>query len=306
MQSILIYTEGGSVGLGHIIRCIHLARALSEHAQVTFATSANEPIGAERLRQAGHFVGYDFTPADAIIVDVEQYPGLDFMRMMRDRYKRVILIGGVSYPSADELAPYVDLTIYQGELFDHPTTEIALNGPDYLIIDPSFTNCYPNRYGHILISMGGRDPNNFTGRVLDAIPQGTAVKIIVGPSFRQAQGDTSDYNGSGIIKAPLTLRPYVNGARLAIVTTGMTAYECLAAGVPCILFNISPDHDRTAAGLQDRGCAYNMGMGFDPVRLRMAMHAAGALWEPMSAAGRALVDGKGAERVAEAIWRMMK
>jgi spore coat polysaccharide biosynthesis predicted glycosyltransferase SpsG len=308
MPSILIYTEGGTFGLGHVVRCLHLASALKARGiKVKFASPRNEQIGCERIIKSGYSL-YDYLAfADAIVIDVEQYPGIEFMREIRQIYRRVILIGGVSYPPADELAPYVDLTIYQGELFDYPTTDTAFNGPKYLIIDPALADCNPDYNGHILISMGGRDPMGFTGKALNAIyGMGIKIVIVTGPAYT---GLVEASKNIDHVVSPPSLVPYVNGAALALVTTGMTAYECLAAGVPCVLANISSDHERTAQELGARGVAFNQRMMEDSTAIRMAVDFALLsgidYWQQMSDKARALVDGRGTARVAEVICCIM-
>lgn len=342
---LLIYTEGGVFGLGHVQRCAVLSDELARlGVECAFVTEAGT-LAAQRLGAAGKTVvpcsgdnpewvlQYLKDDFDALLVDVEQYPGLDFMKMLRNNYQRLFLVGGVSYPSAGPLHELVDLTIYQGELFDFPESEKALNGPRYLIIAPEFAACLPDRGGPVLVSMGGRDPKQYTKKLLDGLYLECDTNFIIGPAMdrsilrwpdknavafkRYPKGEggalekpanfdpvDADFN-YGFIESPVSIVPYVNGASLAIVTTGMTAYECLAAGLPCILFNISEDHERTAAALERLGCAINMGMKPGPNQFVDAMVTVSKTFNSMSARASALVDGGGAARVAEIMCRIL-
>lgn len=332
MANVLIYTEGGEVGLGHVVRCIHLANALTMRGvEAKFDVPASNAVGIDRVRKAGYSL-FPSPHRDTIIVDVEQYPGLDNMRYFRENYRRVVLIGGVSYPPAGELGEYVDLTVYQGELFDAPESDKVLNGPRYLIIDPRFSECKPDPNGPIVVSMGGRDPFDMTDKIQDhMMGLSRDVTFVIGPAYsgnarwinyekaiftilcqlfeKEIDNKTGPEFKYVIVKNSNSLVPYLDGASLAIVTTGMTAYEALAARVPALLYNISPDHERTARELHERGAAVNMGLCIESKGddLTKAIgRITPELWRNYSRAGGELVDGLGAGRVADRIMELAK
>lgn len=307
MANILISTEGGQVGLGHVQRCIILADELrrdGHHIYFELPVDTNR-IVLDRIRLTGHILSRDTVVprCDMLIVDVEQYPGLEFMQAMRAKYRRVVIIGGVSYPPVGELAKYVDLIVYSGELFDSNETVSAhiLNGPEHIIIHPAFRECKPNGDGPIVVSMGGRDPFNLTPRISEALKGLRHIRLIVGP----AHANSGTYYHDAIYN-PASLLSYFDGASLAIVTTGMTAYEAMAAGVPTLAYNISPDHERTARELHKRGALVNMGAceNFDAQALQSMIGVMFDAWDRYSDTGRALVDGRGVFRVAEAIEKL--
>lgn len=310
MKKLLIYSEGGTFGMGHVVRCLCLADELVRRgASVEFITDPAERVGFARIANSPypcHDLTTDLPDGfDGCLIDVEKYPGTETLEKFKNKYNRLIIIGGVSYPPLVSGDGLCDLQIYQGELFDYQETNRSLNGTKYLIVDPAYAECRQNVDGPIVVTQGGVDPYRMTERVVMSLVgldwRMTVIRGVAREELRVAAPENFD-----IINAPDSLRPYFDGASLAIVATGMSCYEALAAGVPCLLINISPDHERTAVELERRGCAWNMGQWHefngDILRARV-LHLLAHLDEltRMGAAGRALVDGRGVGRVAEKI-----
>ena len=96
------------------------------------------------------------------------------------------------------------------------------------------------------------------------------------------------------------------GCTLALISYGVTALECACVGLPALYLCATDAHEVGAKALAAHGCGINLG-----VRGRVSEHAIAAkadvllraprTLDAMTAAGRALVDGLGAVRVAEEI-----
>ena len=312
MQTVLIYTEAGTFGLGHIKRQIVLARELQQRGlSVEFVHPWHEHVGWDILHQSGFRVSpseVELPSADMLIVDVEEYPSRDLFLDWRTRYSKVVLFGGAAYPRFDG-ENLVDLTVYQGELFDGPSSGHALNGLEYVIVDPAFAACWPSASGHIVVSMGGRDLYNMTPIALAAL-EGIDRRVIciIGPqfdnlSFKWAQAE--------IVQSPASLAPYLDGAALCVCATGMTAYEALAAGVLVVLGNISEDHERTAQELDRLGVAVNLGQTHEFTAERCAhsidyfINGRIDVWPEISKRACSLIDGHGVERVSEKVCQLI-
>ncbi len=318
MRNILTYTIGDKThGMGHVMRQLTLARALAAlDVRVTFRTLVGT-AGFDRIRQstfsfqgdmdelAARNMTNPFRLYSALIIDIEHGPDEELLRSARPYFKTIVNVGGVGWAQKDPAAldTLVDLQIYQGELFDYPTASRKLNGPRYLIIDPAFADCEPDlKSGPIVISMGGSDPHGLTRPAYDALT-GYSRRVIIGPAT-QAEPPAAS------IVSPPSLVPYLNGARLFVGQTGMTAYEAMAAGVPCLLIDLSIDHSRTSKELERRGAVWNLGMwdkfnGLDLSERVRHLITHPAELKRMSECGRELVDGLGAARVAEAICQLI-
>jgi len=316
-KRIIIATLGTkNNGMGHVIRCITLADALTKRgASVEFVTLANTP-GWDRLLKtkypvkgvtevndlitsAGH--------ASACIVDIEHGPDRAMLERACELYPCVINIGGVGWAmkDPDALDNLVDLQIYQSVLRDAPAHPRRLVGVEYMIINPAFAKCMPDyETGPVVISMGGSDPYRLTG---------LAEIALVGLRRRTVKGSAFGYNFDSIasVAAPYNLVGVLMGASLSLIQLGMTAYESMAAGVPPLLVNISKDHERTSVELERLGCAINLGMWdeFNPADVRARVEwllARPDELRRMGESGQALVDGQGAARVAEKVIEAVK
>src|SRR3990167_1837573 len=175
MPNILIFTVGDKLhGMGHVQRQIVLARELARRGiEAKFETLQNTP-GYSRIQDAGFRVMSvpDGMQYDICITDVEHGPQLSWLQSIQGRFRRIIIVGGVGFAQTnghDALAKLCDLQIYQGELFDPPSSDTALSGPEYLIIDPAYARCRPSHGGHIVVSFGGADPHMLTGRALETV-----------------------------------------------------------------------------------------------------------------------------------------
>jgi len=299
---ILIKTLGDAKhGLGHVKRCLTLARELRRrNVDVVFTTPDNTP-GHKIISDAQLPIREEAGAAHALIIDVQHGPDRETLACAREHYPTVINIGGVGWAmqDPDALNELVDLQIYQSVLVDAPAHPRRLMGVEYVMINPEYATLMPDyERGWVVISMGGSDPHNLTGEAVKATNGiGRDVIDILGPAINTT--------------APKSLRAFLRGASLSVIQLGMTAYESLAAGVPPLLVNLSPDHERTSVELERRGCAINLGLWneFDPAALRDRVAwlvARPSELERMGKIGRGLVDGRGVLRVADRIMEAIK
>ena len=321
MPDVLFVCEGDRVhGMGHVVRCLTLERFLSERGiGVEFATPAMTP-GWNRVLGAPYPIHdlrsdrvLDMPRCDAVILDLENGPTRNQLEAVRPWYRHVITLGGGGYRIAEPEAinRLVDLQVYQSVLTDSLNGANVLRGTEWLIINPEYAACQPDyTSGHVVVTMGGSDPHNLTGKAIDLLARiGRRVKVVIGPAAQMLR-DTVVPLTTDVVVAPDSLGWFFDGAALTVCALGMTAYESLAAGVPVILTNWTADHERTALELERRGIAWNTGTWdqFETSNLRervtLLLDDPGLL-RRMGEKGRKLVDGKGAGRVAEEICKLI-
>jgi spore coat polysaccharide biosynthesis predicted glycosyltransferase SpsG len=210
----------------------------------------------------------------------------------------------------EAIAEAVDLLIYQSVIQPAQPNDRMLCGVEYVMIDPAYAGLQPDFDGPIVVSMGGSDHHEMTPRVVEALAgAGRKVKVIVGTVMTDREW--SDWPDSvEVFIKPTNLLPHLDGAALLIGALGMTAYEAAAAGVPSLLVGWTDDHLATALELEQRGVCNSLGLWteFDAGYLRNLIGGIltdQIIWKPMSAAGKALVDGRGVERVADRIMEVI-
>jgi spore coat polysaccharide biosynthesis predicted glycosyltransferase SpsG len=95
-------------------------------------------------------------------------------------------------------------------------------------------------------------------------------------------------------------------ADFALVSFGTTVYELAATGLPAIVLSITDDHARSAEVFARGGSLIHLGL-FSTISAAQIQSAVREMLNSpqlrltMAQRGQALVDGKGAERVADLI-----
>lgn len=313
-RSILFYTKGSrESGMGHICRTFVLSEELkSRGIEVAFETEESTP-GYDYLKSRKATINDFSHKHSAIIIDLEGGPTRELLLDARTKFDTVIVIGGVGFPILDQASidELVDLQIYQSVIVTNPTSATnAISGPEYIILNRDYIagrSIYPTVVAqNALVLMGGADPHGITPAVCSRL-----LSSFNGyrPHIQAIFGQAADIQliPAGVESLPAQqslVRAFCN-ARFAITALGMTTYEAACIGVPTASICWSEDHSLTADELERLGVTVNLGLWNEPHWGKLAtfvdkMHNKGA-WDNAHEAGRSLVDGHGASRVADAI-----
>ena len=340
-MKILIWCMGDSEkGLGHIYREIVLGHTLLSRGHALVYITARKSVGETILRRAFekvpsviiHTHRGDTPPAsffarnlaDVVIMDVEHGPSRQVI-INAKHCSPVVVIGGVGFyifdqASVDEL---VDLQVHQSAVVTHEaglkSTSNFVSGCEYVVIDKhyslaravySLNRSEPRGSKFILVSMGGADPRNLTHPTAESLARAFPANRIIavyGPASKKANRKFSVPNVE-IVESPLPSQFSRLMAESAFVITalGMTVYEALCVGVPVACTAWSEDHEETAQYLQSKNAITYLGTwdNFDTAQMFSFAHNVMAFEEyrdKKTEAGHKLVDGKGAERVADSI-----
>jgi len=331
---VAFVTEGGAdVGLGHVSRCLAIARAaLGEGARVTFV-SPPDPRVAELLRAVSESVIEQPWPTDPA-------RALDALRVLRtgaivvDSYKAT-----PDFLSAlRELAPVlavddtaerplpVDVVVNGGAAADSlpyrrgADTELLL-GSRYALLDPRFADLPPRaiaeRAARLLVTLGGGlsavDLEAAVGAA-DAVLEAGTIDVAAGPYSASARDleaiAQTGRNRVTIHRGRFGLLELMRAADLAVTGAGMTLYELSAAGTPAITVCMA-DNQRPNAGAFDRagaapwvGCAGDTGLRAAIEQALQKLVDAPAARAAMAERAHGFVDGRGAVRVAQRLLRL--
>ncbi|MEY2632896.1 MAG: UDP-2,4-diacetamido-2,4, 6-trideoxy-beta-L-altropyranose hydrolase, partial [Pseudomonadota bacterium] len=192
----------------------------------------------------------------------------------------------------------------------------CLLGPDYALLRPAFAAAHacarPRRWPpqRLLLFFGGADADNLSGRVLELLTRlhpELAIDALIGPSNPHRPALEARWQGHpGIRLLPPQDEPcpLLLEADLALGATGATTWERAATGLPAIVLALADNQLPIARAAADAGLhtflgdARRLSDGELAERLGAAL-ADHARLAAQSAAGLALVDGRGAERVAD-------
>ncbi len=330
---VAFVTEGGAdVGLGHVSRCMALARALlAEGARTSFLVAPEPRVAAllaglpvavvERpwpVDPAGALDALRALAPDAIVTDSYK-ASPDFLSALRTVASPVVAVDDI----ADRPLP-VDVVVNGGvaaESLPYRRTldTIFLLGPRFALLDPLYAEAPGRRAGsgvsRILVTLGGGLSADLPAAVAaaDAVLDGGAVDVAAGPFSAEAhQLDAiarAARNRVVIHRDRLGLRELMLGADLAVTGAGMTLYELCAVGTPAVAVCMADNQRPNAEAFARAGAALAAGRAGE-AGLGAAIEAAlrRLIADPlarsqMAMRARRLVDGRGAIRVAGQILR---
>ena len=320
---VVVRVAGGPrLGFGHVRRCWTLATELAAEADVRFVTTT--PDAADVLTAAGFTASAEASPGDTTALertlaavaggvvavvddpelsgdDVARLRGLAPVAVIDDACTRALpaelVINGSA--GAAELP-------YRGA----PDTRYLL-GPEYMILRRDFARepLRPRRVADVrrVLVLGGGGAA--VGAVLDETLSATRttlpdaeVDVIVGP-FASPPALPSAHAVT-VHRNPANVRRLMLAADMAVTGGGQTAYELAATATPAVGVRLAENQRVNLRGLATAAVLLDVGAPEEPgFRARFADGLRRLVADPeerarMGRAGRRLVDGRGAGRVA--------
>jgi UDP-2,4-diacetamido-2,4,6-trideoxy-beta-L-altropyranose hydrolase len=323
--------------MGHVMRCLALAQAWTARggtARFLLSEEACSPALRRTLASEGVVVeSLPETPGsprdaaataevagrldvEALVIDGYAF-GPAFRESVRSGCGAPILViddlGGDEPWPADVILNQ-NLHAREALYADRPLGAELLLGPRYALlrseiraIGRSEDPVGPVRT--IVVAFGGADPVDATSRFVPAfagLPD-VRVRVLVGPANPRLEslGRLSAGVSAGIeVVAPGADYPRIlTDADLAVTAAGSTCWELCFLGIPFVTIVLAENQAPIAASLQQSGASIDLGDHAGLAARDLATALDGLLANPekrraMSRAGRRLVDGLGAERVA--------
>ncbi|MBI4789812.1 MAG: UDP-2,4-diacetamido-2,4,6-trideoxy-beta-L-altropyranose hydrolase [Chloroflexi bacterium] len=321
-----IYTQGGrDIGLGHLRRCLTLADALVRMgARVGFVV--NDDASAQQFVQAQGYavVGLDDDlervvsalrnwRADAVITDSYALNSADLAALRRGIGYLVVIDDLANQELPADLVTNGAVCAPSLRYCARPETRFLL-GPSYALLRDEFAanpaRAIRDSVERVLITVGGSDPFGLTPRLVDWVQAALGdigMDIVAGPFF---ENRITVRETEQIIfhREPRDMRGLMLAADIAITGGGQTTYELAATGTPAIAICLAENQRANLTGLAEAGTldyAGDVRDGDLEAKIAAALKSLAAsreCREAMSQRGRHLVDGRGAERVARAIF----
>jgi spore coat polysaccharide biosynthesis predicted glycosyltransferase SpsG len=201
-----------------------------------------------------------------------------------------------------------------------PGAEIGLTGPEYALLDPAFAvldpGPTPDLVGCLLISVGQRDSANAASLCLEALhrlfERGMRIRarLCIGsgaPHLAKLRQriDTLDDQVELVLDTPRLIEEMA-AAEMMIGAGGVTLLERLAAGLPSLSIEVADNQRLLLNWASGKEATVNAGPLATLTAEALADHVATLCGDPrrrrnMSKIGRSLIDGRGAERVADSL-----
>lgn len=308
-----------SIGYGHLARNAPLARELSQRGHTVWFASRDRIDQTHWFDSDWHFMplegGHDFylltekLAPDALICDMPSYNGVT-LAFLRAQFPLIVFDDFQARPLP------ADLLINTQNVWKETPADARqkiLGGPRYALIAEGMAEALPlSPQQDIVLTLGGSDPNNLTLRTLAwlrNVPPPLTLTVVLGPGYRHEASLCAvleAYPHSVTLCRNVTqMAPVLAAHRLAIAAVGVTLYELAALGVPTIALVEEECHAPLATALEEAGTlrALSLSGAEDGQLAAEAGHLLqdAARRGAMARAGRSLLDGKGPQRLADAI-----
>ncbi|HVL68437.1 MAG TPA: UDP-2,4-diacetamido-2,4,6-trideoxy-beta-L-altropyranose hydrolase [Vicinamibacterales bacterium] len=335
---LIVRADGSAaIGMGHVMRCLALAEAwIDRGGRATFIGRFGA-AGASRLQSAGARVvnvpASHPDPADLaaitdavradqagrpwVVIDGYHFDST-YQQNVRAVGARVVTVDdtGANQHVAADILVNQNVNAERLPYAAGPGAEV-LAGAAYVMLRREFRQrarsprTFPSAARNVLVTMGGGDPDNVTGMVLDAINgaslPGAAVKVVIGmanPHRDSLQAIARAARNVEPVIDPADMASLMEWADLAVTAAGSTSYETAFVGVPSIMIITAANQVGVAAGMHEHGAAELAGRAHEVSSDRLAAAIARLSADRqrrvnMSRAGRELVDGHGADRIVD-------
>lgn len=322
------------IGTGHVMRCLALAQGWQDRGRATRFLCASIP---RRLEEALVAQGFPVThlpvspggPPDAdaiveqaktsdwVVVDGDAFSA-EYLLRLKAGHARIMLID--DYGQRKNLSANVILNQnLNANAQLYPSTIAGtqlLLGTKYLLLRREFRarsqrTDFPTVARHILVTLGGTDPDNLSMRIANAarLEPGKFLVTIATTSANPYLAQLQEFCGG--MPSPATLlvdapnmADVMANSDIAIIASGGTLWELLYLGCPVLSYSRNQAQARLLEDLALSGAVADMGaaQAFDGTALvsRIEELASSPLKrQSMSDAGARIVDGRGVDRVIE-------
>ena len=330
------------IGTGHVMRCLALAQGWQQHGgKVVLAGKITSVALQQKIKKNGCTLVNVKQPFPApddlellrkliqkngpaacrwIVIDGYHFTA-DYAQCLRQAGAKILLIDDYAHQAEYS----ADLLLNQnlgseGLVYKLNPDAVMLLGNKYVLLRREFLkeqnrenkDVFPEKARHVLVTLGGADPENVTLKVIEALdllelPQ-LEVKIIVGPanSYFDLLKDHM-YNVSfsrELVTDIKNMVPLMKWADVAITAGGSTCWELAYMGVPALLIVLADNQFGVAGGIVNAGAGLNCGWAHklqtDKLAARIHQLLADVNQQRLMAkAGRRLVDGRGVQRVIQ-------
>lgn len=339
-MKIAIRADGGSnMGMGHIIRTVNLAKELAKTNEVFYVcrvdnnlkenelhcsykslVSSKYRMGIEKVKSEGFQVEYineafiieelKNIKADLLITDSYDVDE-NYFHQTKRMFKKTVYIDDMNLYYFD-----VDILINQNinanelkyKVNDYTELLVGLN---YVMLREEFINVpkriIKDKVENIMVTVGGADPKHLTERILDWVQDiEYTFHVVIGPSFEE-NNNFKEYESNKVkFYYDANMCEIMLNCDMAISTCGSTLYELAACELPTLGIIIAENQRKIAYKMNTEGIIKNLGWVYKLNRKEFINNIEKIasnykLRLSMSKAGSNIVDGKGVERLSEAI-----
>lgn len=277
---IAIRADGGNtIGMGHIMRTLVLAKELSKTNETFYICRTDNPLtdkykgGIEKIKASGFeakFIREDHVledlkdiSSDLLITDSYDV-NEEYFNETKNIFHKTAYIDDMNlyYFNVDYLINQnvhaVDLKYRVNE-----NTKLLL-GAQYIMLRDEFRNIpakiITEKPHNIMITVGGADPFNITEKVINYVRDlNYKFHVVIGPSFRNIDYLKKYENDKIKLYFNANICELMQKCDIAISASGSTLYEFAASGVPALTIIIAENQKKIAKKMEGLGLTINLG-----------------------------------------------
>jgi spore coat polysaccharide biosynthesis predicted glycosyltransferase SpsG len=282
-----IAADGGErVGFGHVGRCL----AVAEYLEANAVFRVEDPAVAEFVSNRG---GVCVTNSDApvVLLDRAGPTDADGVRELQACGRRVALLDdrGNGRMVADLIIDPPTAASWP------PAAPRRLAGFEHVLLRREVRESrQAAKPRGVLLALGGSDPTHLTPALAEAL-RSQDLRVNLGPGYAGPRPEHGE-----LLTGPHEFVGGLASATLLVAAYGHSLLEAAFLGVPALIVVTRPDHREHAEAFVSNGTAQIVATENVAEEVSRLL-ADQPLLEAMSARGRALVDGRGSQRVAAAI-----
>lgn len=322
MRLGLITDVSSVIGTGHVARC----RALINHLPFQSISLTVFGSGCElrnyfpeakivkikdwsRLQTAEPIEGFDL-----LILDIPMYCKLPWELISNLKVKKIVIDDHGGYVAGDVIVNGTVLNQYHiyEPLCDHAKYYI---GPEYSIINPIFSQhrwSLKNSNTLTIIVGSGKEAGDWLISLMISFkknPSSAKINVVVGKTFQEIKviQSLTDSLGVNLYQdlTPSALSNLFLQSTVILATAGMVMYEAIASNIPIVAYPQIEDLIGEAAWFHQKGACINLTSAGknteDAIRTAFELMKNKKKLLRMSKIQRALVDGRGIERICKII-----
>ena len=323
---------GPQIGFGHLRRCMILAEELRGRVRAFFVLRPDDRWSAVPLKEQGfEYQNVDISELwhdsaihpNAIFIDTRLSDGLAaFILKAQEKDIPVLSLHDLGLnPLRSDIAFDVSIA---GASFGKLPAYMTFQGSEYMVLDPALH--VPSRMSlragdeirSIFVGLGGGDARKYFSRVLNGLQiwaAETKRDVLVTGMRGFVDWGQDDFNEETL--RPLRFRwecgsaaGVLRNSDLAITSGGLSAYEALCSGTPLLALSWDSLQQKTIDLIAKARACVNLGAGDDLTpellaeQLKKIDGNVGARVS-MARNGMKIVDGLGAKRVADIIYKVI-
>jgi len=323
-HQIAIRADGShNMGLGHIMRAKTLLDQLTSMGQKAVLITVSDTMSRTFLGETNnvvfirpeHRLDLKYWPkARMYIVDLYEYEESLYEELKKDLCDLVFMIDDKIERVPRSIDGIINHNIYASDaVYNENVTKIC--GPQYFLLRSELVqNDIAKEMGnHVLVCLGGSDPEGQTLRMVNLVRANSArpIDVIFGELNKEAEQDCIKMENVNVYVQPDNFGQILRQARYAISGAGTMAYELAYWGIPAILVVLADNQEKIAEAFSAKGSAITVGRydsadDRDIAKVICNLENSPALLKKLSNNGRQLIDGKGSDRLSRRLVEIIK